>query len=918
MGDRTPPAGRAAELAVVDRVLAGRGPAALVVTGEPGIGKSGLLAELAARAGPALVLRGAATEFEKREPFAVFVHAVDPFLRSLGDAERSALGSAAELWPVFPAFGPPPGRAPGRARTHRAVSALLSRLAGQRPLVLVLDDLQWADGASIDLFGHLVRQLPDGPVLLAGAMHPARSPERLRLLLDLARPDSAFEELPLAPLTVEAAAELLPDADPATVAALHRESGGNPFYFRALAEGNGTDVPPVVRTAVAAELRSLPQRARLAAWAASVAGEPFESGLAGEIAELPSGEFLAALDELAAADLVRPAGTRFCFRHPIIRRAVYQVAGPGWRRAAHGRAAEVLAARGAGLLTRAEHVERSAVAGDFAAVDLLAEAGDAASPAEAVRWFGAALELVPTGDAHRQRRQELLSRLTVCAGMAGRLEESRRAADELLTSVPHSPARTRLVAFRSFVECASGGHERARVLVDRELRALPRESSACRAALRVELAATAFIRADHAELERHAGAALATTAVTDPVHAGAAALLARGQYAQGRIAEAAATLDRAAAAVDGMTDEVLSSRLGVCLPLALTEGELDRPKDAIRHASRGLELARASGQVLVTPLLSTTRAAAHALHGRPVEALDDATEAYELCRANGSRYGAALALCVSGQVQIWRGQVSTAVAFAEEALAMGRESGAAVLLASAGVCYAEALHAAGRFADVEPVLLETTGNFELVDRPWWSRLYLVLIRAALSLGDRGKAEDLLGRAREAVDGIPLASRQATVRYAEALVLLDSGKFPAAADAAFEALDLAEKVDSQVQAGQARIAAGRALAANGDRDRGLAELLRAEGDMAALGAQRLRDHAVRELRRFGRRVPRPAHGSGATLSHREHEIAHLVATGRTNREIAAQLVISEKTVETHVSRILRKLRVPSRAAVGRAL
>ncbi|QFU92380.1 AAA family ATPase [Amycolatopsis sp. YIM 10] len=920
MDEDGPPAGRAAELAVLGRMLAalaaGR-PGAVVLTGEPGIGKTRLLAELTGRAGAARVFGGAATEFERAEPYAVFAHALDPFLRSLGESGRAVLGPAGELRVVFPAFGPPVDRVPAASHVRWAVSALLARLAAQRPLVLVLDDLQWADAASIELFGHLVRWLPDAPLLLAGAMRPARGPERLRLLLDTARPGSEFEEVPLGPLSLDEVAGLMPDPAAAEVAALHHESGGNPFYFAALAKEGASSLPQTVFSAVSTELRALAPGTRIAAWAASLSEMPFEPGLAAEIAELPLGEFLTALDELAAADLVRPVGGtgRFRFRHPIVRRAVHQTAGPGWRRAAHARAAEILARRGAGVAAIAEHVERSAVAGDLVAVELLADAGKAALPAEAARWFGAALDLLPNGEVHRSRRQELLTRLALCAGAAGLIDESRRAADELLTLTRPSPARTELVAFRSFVECASGRHDRARALLDRELRVVPRELVVCRAALHAELASTALIRADHAEVERHADLALAADG---PAHVLATALLAHGQYALGRIEEAIATVDRAAARFDAMTDELLLTRLDACLPLARAEQDLDRPDDAIRHATRGLDLARSSGQALVAPLLWTARAAAHASRGRPVETLEDATEAYELCRGGGNRYGAALALCVSTRAQVWRGEVSAAVASAEEALAIGRDTGAAALLGDAGVGYAEALQAAGRFADVEPVLLETTGNFELVDRPWWPRLHLVLITAALAAGDRPGAGHLLGQAREAVDGIPLASRQSVVRYAEALVLLDSAEFDAAADAAFTALGLAGTAGCQVRAGQARIVAGRALAANGDRDRGLAELLRAERDLAALGAYRYRDHAVRELRRFGRRVPRPAHGSGAGLSNREHEIAQLVAAGRTNREIAEQLVISEKTVETHVSRVLRKLRVRSRAGVGRAL
>lgn len=117
----------------------------------------------------------------------------------------------------------------------------------------------------------------------------------------------------------------------------------------------------------------------------------------------------------------------------------------------------------------------------------------------------------------------------------------------------------------------------------------------------------------------------------------------------------------------------------------------------------------------------------------------------------------------------------------------------------------------------------------------------------------------------------------------------------------------------------RVLLGVALAGRGEAAAGLAELDRAARDLDDLGAHRYRDAAIREMRRLGRRHHRtPGPGRPGMLSPRESEIAELVARGRTNRQIAEQLVISERTVETHVSRILGKLRVESRAAVGSAL
>ena len=171
--------GRAAELDSFDLLLdeLERGRAcALELVGEPGIGKTRLLAELAARADArgCLVLTGSASELESDLPFWVFVDALDEYVQGL-ERQRLALlddDVRAELAQVLPSL---PAVAAGRGvplqheryRAHRAVRALLERVAATRPLVLVLDDLHWADPGSVELVGALLRRPPAAPVLMA-------------------------------------------------------------------------------------------------------------------------------------------------------------------------------------------------------------------------------------------------------------------------------------------------------------------------------------------------------------------------------------------------------------------------------------------------------------------------------------------------------------------------------------------------------------------------------------------------------------------------------------------------------------------------------------------------------------------------------------------------------------------------------
>src|SRR5262249_41009901 len=137
-----------------------------------------------------------------------------------------------------------------------------------------------------------------------------------------------------------------------------------------------TGLPPAVATALAGELASLSARARTLLDAAAVVGDPFELGFATATAELDEPDALVALDELLGAGLWRRTDVprRFRFRHPILRRAVYDAAGSAWKHSAHERAARVLAAHGEPPASRAHHVDQFAALGDRAAIRLFREA----------------------------------------------------------------------------------------------------------------------------------------------------------------------------------------------------------------------------------------------------------------------------------------------------------------------------------------------------------------------------------------------------------------------------------------------------------------------------------------------------------------------------------------------------------------
>src|SRR4051812_9127620 len=250
--------GRAAELEQLDAALGaladGHG-GCLAVEGEPGIGKTRLLGELGDRAEQRgfLVLSGAATEFEGDLPFSVFQDGLDAYLAAqdldLPDGLRTELGG------VFPGIRPADGAGRGsvadeRYRAHRAVRALLERLAAPAPLVLVLDDLHWSDPASVELIAGLLRRGVDAPVLFALGFRTGKAAQRLAVALAV----PSVRRIALAPLGEADAGALLAGLDGGVVSDLYRRSGGIPFYLEQLAraDGNGGARRPQAFTTVPA------------------------------------------------------------------------------------------------------------------------------------------------------------------------------------------------------------------------------------------------------------------------------------------------------------------------------------------------------------------------------------------------------------------------------------------------------------------------------------------------------------------------------------------------------------------------------------------------------------------------------------------------------------------------------------------
>jgi ATP/maltotriose-dependent transcriptional regulator MalT len=944
--------GRARELAelqaALDRLVAGA-PCLVRIVGEPGIGKSRLLAELCRHGEDRgyLVLEGRAAELERDIPFGLIVDALNDYLASLPPAVLRALDEdvVQELAAIFPALPRlHPGAASGgegaeRYRLHYAVRSVLERLAKSQPMLLALDDVHWADAASVEMLTHLVRRFR-GPLLMAVAYRKA--PTRLLAGLEGRGHTGPGSRLELAPLTSEETQRLIgPEVDDATRAVLFRESGGNPFYIEQLVRAShrhqiraarrssraAEAVPRAVIAAIHEELTAVSDESRLILEAGAVAGESFEPELLGAISERKLAPVLGALDELLEFDFIRPtdAPRRFRFRHPIVRRAVYDGMPQGWRIGAHARAAAALAANHAAAGARAHHVEYSATAGDQQAIELLVQAGrDAAprAPETAGRWLLAATRLLLPGDD--ERRLSLLAEASSALTFAGAYDESLDVLEEADRLLPPERAseRARLVARIAFARRMSGRPFESRVLVGQALQSLAPDSPGA-LALTLELALDHYWRGEFPQMYEVARDVLERArGRSEPLYrTWAAALCSLASSSLGRLADALAEQQEAEAAYDTLSDEQLAEQIDVGGYVAQAASVLERVDRALEHVRRALRLAQATGQSPFVPGLLVLEANALFMKGRITEAAAVAETATDAAVLTGNDQFAVWALWTDAVVCSFAGDTARALSSAREAVARSESLTETFFSSLSRLHLAAALTAAGDPASARVELAAVQGgNAEQLLDLRGGHGWELLIRTQLALDDleaaAASAETAVQRAR----ATSLPQRLATAMSAQAAVLIARGEEAKAIAEAQEALALAQSTGNAVLGARARAVVGTALARSGDTRQGIAELEEAERALLASGALREADAAALELRRLGRRGRRRSRGAArrtgtGALSAREREVAMLVATGKRNRDVAAALFLSEKTVESHLARIYDKLGVHSRAALA---
>ncbi|WIX93032.1 AAA family ATPase [Amycolatopsis sp. DG1A-15b] len=449
--------GREAELARLTGIVDGAEPdvRAVRISGDPWSGKSELLAALAGHAKERgwTVACGAAGPLPGSLPFGVFSDALEDLLTSRDPALLDGFPKYHVSWlagicPALARYSPdaavPSGPSEMRHLFH-AVRALLERLSAGVPLLLVVDDLQWADPASVDLFTHLIRRPPDAPVLLVTALRPRQTAGDLLAALDEPVDGVAHVELPA--LTEDYLGTLLPAGLPADRRrALLDAADGNPGLLRALAAAEDQDpfaVPgyapnrpggPGMPVSPLREFRTLSPFTWTVAHAAALMRESFDTGLLAAVVEGSEVPTRAAVDELVAHDILRVDGGNrtFRFRNALLRATARQAAGAAWRLGAHARAAEALRDRDAPAPEIAYHLAHCVLVEENDAAGILVDAAREVRwerPADAAGWLRRALD--PRGPVCADH----VPLLAIALVVTGRTSDARLLFDQ----VAHSP-----------------------------------------------------------------------------------------------------------------------------------------------------------------------------------------------------------------------------------------------------------------------------------------------------------------------------------------------------------------------------------------------------------------------------------------------------------------------------------------------
>jgi DNA-binding CsgD family transcriptional regulator len=900
----------------LDEVSAGRGRA-VVVSGVAGIGKTSVLdlARDAAQDRSFAVASARGSDLESAYAWGVVRQLLEPRLRGMSAAarDRTLAGAAALAGPiVLPDAARPDIDADASFGVLHGLYWLVVGLAARRPQLMVVDDLHWADDASIRFLEFLTNRLDAAPVLLLAAQRP-----------HAAAVDGALRGAPLvtsmelAPLSLEATGAVLAERGGAPVAAslvqaCHGATGGNPLLIRRLAEGlreRGIEDaegvtrlgPYVVAEAVGASLARLGEGPALLADAAAVL-ERAPLIMAARLAGLETREASAFGQQLVRAGILRDARP-LEFQHALVRDAVLSALTAGERARLHADAAAMLTETGAPPEAVAVHLLHAEPRGDPAVVSTLAEAGRRALASGALSEAVACLERALAEPAAPTERSALLLDLARAEHGLGRtdaLDHVIQASDAAVDELEHAHAALALM-------WASGPGRQdpleALAMVEQAIAGVAGRHRELELRLQAVRLMAAFM--SDALFQQALGAAerFADLEGRTPGECELLLHVAIHRFRLGRPAvEVAEPLDRV------VRDPGLLAAIGTDSAwLVFVLGALfktDRLDTARRTMAVAAAEAQRRGSVVGFATAAVWRAWISLREGKAADAEADARAAYEALPPGVWQHS----LCASCLIEVLveRGAL-------EEAQSVLAASGGADAIATgdAWPLYARSILRAangdmnGALADQLASRPPGSGSVAAPDPDFdgWLRIARLrhatgdesaALREADAALDWARVWDTPGYIGQALQtsGLILGGDEGLARLRDAVTQLE--RSPARLELARSLVDL-----------------GAALRRRGERVAAREPLRRALDIASAGGVVAIAERAREELRVTGAKLRRPSASGLDSLTPSERRIVDLAADGASNPEIAQALFVTVKTVEMHLGNAYRKLDISSR-------
>lgn len=910
----------------VEDLAAGRGQAVLI-EGEPGIGKSSLLRVLAgdAMAAGCRVFWAVCDELSQAFPLL-------PLLEAVQTRDGVAGDGPARIAEMLRADSTPGNRTDVVAAAVERFLALADELCAREPVLLILDDLQWADPATVMALGRLARSVRQTPLLVVGATRPVPRRDDLLALRRAVEPDGLLR---LHGLSETEAAELIArevGGTPGTrLLGLAGGAGGNPLYLielvdalvrgRALnvedgrVEAAGGSPPDSLAAAIADRLEFLSTPAREVLRVAALLGEEFSVAELAVASGRPVTDLLPALDEALLAGVVADKGKELAFRHPLIRSALYEVIPAAVRAAWHRDAARALTEGGAPVEQVARQLLPAADA--FAGTGVMDEwmvrwltgAGQqlvGQAPHAAISLLRWAVGAIPAGAFPHDL---LTCRLADALYSVG---DTAAAAQVAVAALDHVTRPDLLVDLHwTLAPCRirEGRAEEALAELERTLKSADLKARD-RARL---LVLTARIQRSLGRLD--VAGQVAQDAFTLASETGdrwasswSLGVLTIVHGMRGDAAGALTLSDRARAVAEG-DPSLTDLRLMLQINHASALGDLDRYDAAIGAAEQVRQLADDAGnvarltqaQVVVGELLFDV--------GRWDDALAEVDLGSEPlpdpsveCNAHG----------LAATIQFHRGEAAAGRHLAEAerfAARLGDDRLFGPLTLARSLDREQSDAPGDALAVLMEGLSEATGQMEEA-----AGLMADAVRLAMTVGDDQTAQAVVRRAEAVACASEVPHRKAVGPHCRGLLDRDPATLLVAADHYHAAQRLLPRA-------QALEAAAVALADVGDIAGARTHFTDAFSLYSELGAGWDLDRTQATFRAYGiRRGPHSRHRRSQhgwdSLTPTELRIANVVARGMSNPQIAAQLFLSRRTVQTHVSHILAKLGLNSRIDIAR--